>query len=316
MAMLKETVFSARFDEPMNPRKNLLWCATFQLAWDAFGRGADIKLDGSPELERSLNRHLVSASDIDEASYIAMAGFGRDKILDRVRAALKEKFGATGSLLPSNVRDIDILAYAYLYKNLEFATPFKELEPRAWGNEIVKVFGITNEGDARVNRERRKQVKVLHYASDADFVIELLTQSGDDRLILARRPPARTLQETVTAVLQTLGPASDTNDDEPLIVPQADFDLTHRFSELEGRRLLNKGLEEYVIGAAVQNIRFRLNEKGAQLKSEAALVAAGCGPRKVRVFDLCAPHLLMILRRGAQNPMFAMWRADAELAVK
>jgi hypothetical protein len=193
--VLPATIFTARFDEPMVPGKNVLWCATFQAAWDAIGEmvGGDPRLKGTPELATSLNRHLASGADLDEASYVAMAGFGRDAIIDRIKRALTQKFEDTANLelLPDAIPDDDILAYAYLFKNLEFAVPFDEGDPRAFdGGSHVEVFGITpgwvHQRDGVREPSLWDQVSILHYGGRHEFTIELKTNQEEDRLILAR----------------------------------------------------------------------------------------------------------------------------------
>ena len=63
---------------------------------------------------------------------------------------------------------------------------------------------------------------------------------------------------------------------------------------------------------AGQSIRFRLDERGAVLKSEAAS-AGGDGYRQM-VFN--KPFLILLKRRDAGKPYFALWVGDPELLVR
>lgn len=54
---LPETVFSGRYDEELDPNKNLLWCSTFQLCWDSLGRDV---LGGDQELEADRAEAILS----------------------------------------------------------------------------------------------------------------------------------------------------------------------------------------------------------------------------------------------------------------
>jgi hypothetical protein len=62
---------------------------------------------------------------------------------------------------------------------------------------------------------------------------------------------------------------------------------------------------------AAQQTRFRLDERGAALESEAGAAAAIVDTNLV--FD--KPFLVMIQRTGASGPYFALWVANAELLV-
>jgi hypothetical protein len=63
---------------------------------------------------------------------------------------------------------------------------------------------------------------------------------------------------------------------------------------------------------AMQSIRFRLDERGAILKSEAgvALSEDGSKPRQF-IFD--KPFLILLERRDAARPYFALWVDNPEL---
>ncbi len=64
---------------------------------------------------------------------------------------------------------------------------------------------------------------------------------------------------------------------------------------------------------AEQTILFRLDEKGGSLKSEAVGQFWGAC---VRSFDFDRPFLLMLLKRGASKPYFALWVGNSELLEK
>ena len=108
---------------PILKGTNVLWCGTFQLAWNAARSliNDDLRFEHALSLVDVLNKHSFSKSDLDEASYVAMAGFVRDGIHERIGLALKHKFGglATPRFIPSKsltLRPQDIIAYAYLFK--------------------------------------------------------------------------------------------------------------------------------------------------------------------------------------------------------
>lgn len=334
---LPETIFAGRYDEELAPTKNLLWCSTFQLCWDSLGRdvlGGDPELENIPALAKNLNRHLTGVADLDDESFLATAGFGKDGILEKIRHALLERFSgnANPDLLPDAVGPDDIFAYAYLFKNLLFAEPFHDLGAKPFvaperPNLLPQIdaFGLepslyAEETDHEQLERIRHQVSVHHYHDMNDFVIEIHSRSPGDRLLLARLQPKETLEETVAEVLDRVGhgtcPQPELGPKELLFVPKMDFDITKDFPEIEGRRLLNQGFETFFFAKAIQNVRFRLNERGAVLESEASMLLALSEPEVLpREFNLCAPHLLLMMRKGARTPYFALWIGNEELLV-
>ena len=331
MERLPETLLTGCYDVPMVAGKNILWCSTLQLAWDHLGDyiGSDPDLEKSTITADSLNMHLVNADEIDAGSHVAMAGIGREKIVERIQAALIDKFGedVDTSLLPDPgaVGPIDLLAYAFLLKSMEFSTPFFDLDESIFVSSertarSVKTFGYDpgrNDGDEAVLR----QITIHHYVSRDEFIIELQTEIEQDHLIFARIPPAATLEETIRYACQLLTFGGDAvmpfDTDYPLTIPRLDFDITRGFHEFIGIYLLNENFEEFVFQTVAQNIRFRLNREGALLKSEAATFLVGSSEVETEPpsFNLCAPHLVLMLRDGAQNPYFALWQDNGELCV-
>jgi len=327
---LRAKGITPHFDAPIEPGRSVLWCATFQLAWNEVCTlvGEDIHFDEEPPMVVILNRKSATKADLDEASYVALAGFVRDGIYAQIPKALERKFkgAARPHLLPNPAvapRPQDIVAYAYLFKNLEFPTRFERLdEPLDFGGTRVDCFGIGRE--YKPDHERLyPQVRILYYNGPDDFAVELLTKSPKDRLILVKCRPAATLLQTVTATEERIAASEPANavTGDVLIVPKFNFDLTRSYSELIGRLLVVKNpavAKDLVLLAAIQNIRFQMDEKGVRLRSESHM-QFGCAapslpqPEHVMIFD--KPFLAFLKREGAKAPYFALWVDNAELLV-
>jgi hypothetical protein len=308
---------------PIEPGKNILYCSTFQLAWNMMQDSIikeDILLEGDPEIARMLNKQLSRASDISEDCYVAMVGFLTQEFLDRVNRKLKEKFGDQAP--PEVVEPISptipqFFAYAYLFKNLEFEHIFRvSTYPIVFnsGNDTTKLNAF------EVNsQEQRDQVTVLDYNDDSDFIISLRSKSPDDEIILAKIPAQATLLAAIQSVQDriTQSSPSKVEDDELVKIPKCDFNVTHDYDELIGKGLLNPGWGEWFISKAVQWTRFRLNEKGIVLKSEAKLIGMGFraqdSHRKPRQFILDRPFLICLREKDGRYPYFAMWIDNPEL---
>ena len=130
----------------------------------------------------------------------------------------------------------------------------------------------------------------------------------------------RTLQATIEAVrgriASTPGAWNERlQDGESLVIPILDFDLWTEYDDLCGERIVTPGpLQELPIIAAAQSIRFRLDERGAVLKSESLGAAAGePPPPRHLVFD--KPFLILLERRDAAQPYFALWVDNPEVLV-
>lgn len=171
----------------------------------------------------------------------------------------------------------------------------------AFAGRRVESFGINQLYSAQTNEVRAASQVLIHdYKDDGDFIIEVKTRSQADRLILAKIQPVGTLSATIRAVQQRLASSTPHQMMEmsSLLVPVLDFDIVQGYEELSA------------IGTAIQQIRFKLDETGAVLKSEAVSVKARS---QELIFD--RPFLVMIQKAGSQNPYFALWVANAELLV-
>ena len=100
-----------------------------------------------------------------------------------------------------------------------------------------------------------------------------------------------------------------------LLIPVLNFDIVQRYRDLEGRRISSSSrkLDGKELFVAAQSIRFRLDERGAILKSESAGGGGFGSPKENLVFD--KPFLILLQRKRAENPYFALWVGNAELLV-
>jgi hypothetical protein len=243
-----------------------------------------------------------------------MAGYrtgDSNDVRQKIRRELDRKFaGAASPELLSKLNAVPPgtpVAYAYLFKHLPFEWAFDRFGDRlTFNGRKVESFGIWQFLTIQENEVKvASQVLVYDHKSSDDFVLELKTRSKSDRLILAKIPPARTLGETIAAVQDRIrqGKSGAMKEDSDLIIPVIDFDVLRDYVELRGSGA-NLALAE-------QQIRFKLDEKGAVLKSE-AVMALGLTDWNL-VFN--KPFLVMIQRTDSQQPYFALWVDNAELLV-
>lgn len=327
---LKHTHVTAYLAREHAPGTSLLWCATLQLAWDQFTKvGGPLSLDGDPPMAVELSAHPFPAGGIDDGSYVAMIGKG-PSVIGRIQEELEKKFkgAASPSVLPSasQITEDDLVAYAYLFKNLAFETPMSKLErgmafgqQRRGSRAFYRGFGIN--GDTKEWGKVASQVVVWRYEGPERFVIELKTKGAEDRLIVARLEPGATLRETVDramGAMDTDAQQAGLRRGEVMAIPVLNFDITRAYEEVTNIPVTTPGSAVMYIRSAMQNIRFRLDEEGAVLKSDASIVAleAAAPPEESRSFVCDGPFLVVMAKKGAGTPYFAAWVENPELLVK
>jgi serine protease inhibitor len=324
---LNATLVSPHLSAPIGKGTNILWCASFQLAWNEACSlvGENLHFTADDPMVGVLNRKSFTKADIDEGSYVAVADFVRNDIHSKIRKAVEEKFHGTVNprFIPSKgltLRPQDFVAYACLFKNLEFKVPFESIDqPLVFSGVKLASFGVGANKSAPV--EMYSQVLVLNYKDTHDFVIELKSKSQGDRIILAKVRPAESLAATIAQVRNWVGPtnAQAARSGDILMVPKLNFDVTREYSEIERQDLVVKNskiAKDLMIVSAIQNTRFQLDEKGARLRSEShmAFACSKAEPTgRIMVFD--EPFLILLERQGASAPYFALWVDNPELLV-
>jgi hypothetical protein len=140
------------------------------------------------------------------------------------------------------------------------------------------------------------------------------------QLVLAVLEPASTLEETVTAVLAWANKAERARpapfpEKSLLLAPEMGWKLQHLYSALVDRRFVDPRFSEWWISCAGQDIQFRLDGCGVELRSEASVGAMTGRPRRTPItyFIIDRPFLLYMKLRQAERPFLATWVDNAEL---
>ena len=319
---LKQTAISPVLTAGIEDNKNVIWCSTFQLAWNVLKDKVikeDIKLNEGPDLVNELNGSSASKRDLSKKSYVAMAGFGADEIVEKINKELKKKFKNPPEL-KDKLKPTDIMAYAYLFKELEFKEEFDKIkELLDFKGVEVPAFGI-EKFDFNKHERFQEQIEIYDYKSEDDFIIKLKSKKRNDEIILAKVAPGENLHLTYQSILDRIQ-ASEKDSmakDDTLQIPKFDYDFTKSYDELKDKVFENSGWESYVIKQALQNIKFKMNEKGVVLKSEAKIrmemVSSTPVPPRKFIFD--KEFIIILKERKRQNPYFVMWVDNAEVLLK
>ena len=315
------TTFAAHTRVPIEPGKNVIWCATFQLAWDAIadavgGGRLDLGAPAPAAEVAELNRRTFPHADLDPRSSVCVGGLVREGVLDRIRTEMGAKFPSE-PIPPISAGPEDAVGFSYLAKDLAFEFPFEDrAQPMrfAGGTKYVRAFGL--EEDAKgVAAERALGQIVWHGTPKGEAfnnVTELLLASRDDRLLLARMPAPATLEDAWQAVARTLAVGTSQvlkPDGQDLAIPMIDFDATHRFTQFVGVPI--GGTAGGSLREATQRLRFRLDKTGAVVRSDAEFV----GYLGMDDYQFDVPMLLALLQKGAVHPYLLLWLGNDDFLV-
>ncbi len=330
---LERTVIVPTLDTPRPRGKNVIWCSSFQLAWNEIRDnviGAPLEVIGAEETANRLNEAQQSARDLEPDSYYAKGGWIQNGIIDTIEKEMAAKFPSYELPDFNDYNDpAGILAYSYLVANVPFEHPFRQLDKGLTFTDYRDVetqvggFGLWEAWLSAYER-MRQQIEILHYRElespdrgwrFTELAVDLCKGSKPYQVVLAMVVPKDILAETVAYVQRGAEEFKrqryyqeerQFHESDVLRVPEMFWRIDHRFSELIGTRVVNVGVP---IVEAKQAIEFRLDRSGAMLESE-ALLAMGAAGRDF-VFD--RPFLVYMKKRGAKQPFFVMWVDNAEL---
>ena len=307
----------ATLDEPLHEGASTIWCASLAAAWQALGR----EVAGEPAVvadDDGLSRALNGAQDVGEVvpdgGLYAAAGLASDGIAERIAREMAERFpGREVSGL-----DGDVVAYAYLDASLAFAIPYPVARTplsfrQSDGAEVpVQAFGL-READVNQCLDLRRQAQLLFHRSeghDTFFAVDLDGGSAESQLIVARVPRPHSLGDALRYLEgageapRSLGPR------DLLLVPKLSMSVSHREGRLEGRSFEAGALRGITVVRVQQDVRFALDEAGAQLSAWTEIGGVLSDRRELVV---SSAFLVVMRRRGAVEPFFVAWVDDAAM---
>jgi hypothetical protein len=330
-ASLENTVIVPTLDTPTPVNKNVIWCSSFQLAWNDLKNntiGEGLNLIGSEEISNRLNLVKQSPNDIHDTDYYSASGFVKDGITKKIQEQMLKLFPEEPRQQFPLMSPESIVAFSYLQAEIKFKIPFFENDSilvfKSSLNRSAEItsFGI-REKDAGTNLKLRDQIDILLYEEHQSkvppsFAIDLSKYTQPYQLVIAMVEPNENLAQTIECLRTKISEFQQRRSDfkfyenDVLLVPNMFWKITHRFSELEGKYLANEGFKQYLLGLAEQMIKFRLDRTGAKLKSIAKIIIWA----KPRYFVFDRPFLLYMKKRDANHPFFVMWVDNAELLTK
>ncbi len=287
---------------------NYVWSGAMNLCWTALCETvihAPVVLHTTDPAALATTDHLnhpvCSKADLDEPSYYVMAGFGQ-RTVQIINEACREKFPRkTFADLDLDLREEEMVSYAYFVKNVRYEKPFTRRDVFFEGTR-VKGF--------EADEAQKKTVEVLHYENDDRFFLRLRLKEKGDELILAKgfdtRYPADVLQALASIPASSSSPMGK---DDHFNMPLLKLNCRRDYAEMTGQPLANSGFTSYVIGLMYENIAFELDETGAKAESEAVLsvVRGAYNPHQQdRYFYLNKPFWVILKRADSVHPYFLL----------
>ncbi len=271
------------------------WCGTFQLVWNDM-KNEVVKQDiiFTPQLKivENLNKEDFNESMLSEEYYYKIYGLD-----DPNYTSCKRYF-----------------FYTMLYRKFEFLQEFDKLKDDKFGSnyENIEYFGIDNNTKDSVGN----QIKVLYYKSKDNFAI-LINTKNNDEVIFCKNPIGKTFNEIYSNMNEETdkydGDKSFKNIDE-FKAPCLTFNEKKEYKELENKRfpVNNPIYDEGEIFKAIQTIKLSLDEKGGEIKSEAAIdmktyaTSFNTKPKdEPRYFYVDDTFTLFLREKGKDKPYFA-----------
>lgn len=264
------------------------WCGTFQLVWNDLKDEVvkkDIVFNPQEEMANNLNRKEFTKDMLSDEYYFKKYGVKSLELKEEIEKGIKEKFNQESDILEdfdwsenglddsnnSNIRRY--FFYVMLYRKFEFLKEFDKLENGSFGDEYnnIEYFGI----DKSTDNEVRKQIEILYYNSKDDFAIILNTKSNDE-VIFCKNPKGETFSLIYENMNNEAGSYKGNTvfeDIDEFKAPKIEFAEKREYKEFQGKEFETAD-SLYPIAAiekAIQTIKFSLDEKGGEIKSEAAI---------------------------------------------
>lgn len=306
------------------------WCGTFQLVWNDMKNDVvkkDIIFTPQEKMADNLNKEEFTQDMISDEYYFKTYGLKSLELKEQIENGIREKFNQTSNILndfnwsenelndPDNADVRRYFFYAMLYRKFEFLQEFDKLENGKFANKYddIQYFGI----DKNTKNSVGNQIDVLYYNSKDDFAIIVNTKTNDE-VIFCKSPQGENFKEIYENMNKEAsnytGSKTFKNVDE-FKAPNLTFNEKREYTELQGKEFKTNDpvYDRAEIVKAIQTIEFSLDEKGGEIKSEAAIdltvVATSVGSKpkedEPRYFYVDDTFAIFLREKGQSMPYFA-----------
>lgn len=291
------TTFVLTLEDTIPKERNAVYASTMLFAWDELRK----KINGPLEIKETLG-DLYRLNN--STSYI--------KVLK------PEEYKASGEIINGQ-----IIAKAQFKKSLPFKYEMTDLNYALnFNNAQVASFGVIGFN----NYYAMESLEIAYYKDDNNFIIKLFPSEKEHEIILFKsehdfNSMTEILHEIYTCIEKGRIEKKTPNnhwkysfeEDDELIIPKIYFNIETNYPNLEGKTFIANGIEFPII-TAWQHTEFTLNEKGAEVKSEAVVEACEAVELpKPKKLHFNKPFTIFLKRTDAKNPYFGLFIRNSEL---
>ena len=260
---------------------NAAWCASFSLAWRIF-QEKYLKNDFDIINKNTLIENLVESYSknifVNENDCYINSGKATEKFKKEIEKAIKKKFKTKSDVLKNlplskDENTLDFLIYAIIMFNLKFPKAFEPARKKLPFGDIngprVNFFGVMEDSKTK---DLFKQVQPLFYENDKEFAVSL-SSKDNKQIILYRTDSCENFEDTFNKVNKKLKENTNIVEVKSFLMPELYIDLTKNYEDLyHSCYISKKDNKTYKITKAIQTLQLDLNNKGAKVKSEAAIM--------------------------------------------
>lgn len=256
---------------------NSAWCATFQLVWNDMKNELvkqDVVFNPQLEMVENLNKETFTENMISDEYYYKKWGYKNLEIKEEIEKGIDEKFSQKSDILDKinweGGKGEEYIFYSMLYRKFEYLKEFDYIENGTFKDRNdIESFGLVDSTDNSVGN----QIDVLYYKSNDDFAILINTKDGDE-VIFNKNPKGNNFKEIYDNMMkqsEKFDGKVSFSDMDRFMAPKINFNELRKYNELINKPFMTANGEIIEISEAMQTIKFTLDEKGGEIKSEAAL---------------------------------------------
>lgn len=202
-----------------------------------------------------------------------------------------------------------------LYRKFEFLQEFDKLDNDKFGDDYnnIEYFGI----DKNTANSVGGQIEVLYYNSEDDFAI-LINTKTDDEVIFCKNPQGKNfneIYENMSDKSNKYTGSKSFEDVDEFKAPNLTFNEKREYVELANKefKTADPVYDIAEIQKAIQTIKFSLDEKGGEIKSEAAIdmkmmatsIDSEIIEEQPRYFNVDDTFAIFLREKGKSKPYFA-----------
>lgn len=269
-----------------------------------------LDLSGETETQRLLsifNRSEFTTNDLDASSYYVKSGYGQNTV-DTINKESKNKFpDKSFGDLSISLSPNDFISYAYFLKQIEYQTAFQK--------NTVQFLGQNVDGFIASGNQQRKNVQIVEYKNDDNFIVKLNLKDNGDEIYLAKGYDMSN-PESALVVINRNTQINTMGSDDLFEAPEIHLNLSRNYNGFQDKYLKNSGFENYVIKVMTENVKFDMDNEGARVENEAYIVEVGSMPgnqSKIKRLLFNKPYWVVMKRANSSNPYFILGVKNTEI---